>query len=101
MYGDARRTEDQRDDGHVHDARRVPRGPEDSRGVPLAYPQVTDRLVSNENRWLGVMKMIHFYLAIINAVADSYITFLYSFTIRTLVRFKALTSTCIQGTGTL
>ena len=51
MYGDARGPEDQRDDGHVHDARRVPRGPKDARGVPLTHWQVTARVVSNESRW--------------------------------------------------
>ena len=34
MHGDARRAEDQQQDDHVDDAGRLPRRPQDPRGVP-------------------------------------------------------------------
>lgn len=40
MHGDARRPEDQQQNGNVHHAGRVPRRSEDTRGVPQPGAQI-------------------------------------------------------------
>jgi hypothetical protein len=47
VHGDARRAEDQQQDGDVDDARRLPRRPQDARGVPQPRAhQVRRRVIS-------------------------------------------------------